>query len=105
MEWSHSSVSRIDPPAELNITIPPAFWSVISGRTLFLLSTSVRLYIHKSQVNVLSPCDLMTMNCNQVLPGRQRCPTRRRQRDCLIDRKSTRLNSSHLGISYAVFCL
>src|SRR5258705_2210729 len=29
--------------------------------------------------------------------------------DCLgldrIDRKSTRLNSSHLGISYAVFCL
>src|ERR1035438_10749207 len=24
---------------------------------------------------------------------------------CQIDRKSTRLNSSHLGISYAVFCL
>src|SRR5438045_7048888 len=27
------------------------------------------------------------------------------QRDCARDRKSTRLNSSHLGISYAVFCL
>src|SRR5262245_64710702 len=26
-------------------------------------------------------------------------------RDLEIDRKSTRLNSSHLGISYAVFCL
>src|SRR5262245_62638810 len=25
--------------------------------------------------------------------------------DCAKDRKSTRLNSSHLGISYAVFCL
>src|SRR5437899_2574932 len=25
--------------------------------------------------------------------------------DAIIDRKSTRLNSSHLGISYAVFCL
>src|ERR1035438_8067715 len=25
--------------------------------------------------------------------------------DSLSDRKSTRLNSSHLGISYAVFCL
>src|SRR5882724_4780486 len=25
--------------------------------------------------------------------------------DDLLDRKSTRLNSSHLGISYAVFCL
>src|SRR5437899_4564793 len=24
---------------------------------------------------------------------------------CVRDRKSTRLNSSHLGISYAVFCL
>src|SRR5262245_64958168 len=24
---------------------------------------------------------------------------------CHVDRKSTRLNSSHLGISYAVFCL
>src|SRR5205814_3059714 len=27
------------------------------------------------------------------------------RRDLLEDRKSTRLNSSHLGISYAVFCL
>src|SRR5947199_7728004 len=25
--------------------------------------------------------------------------------ELLVDRKSTRLNSSHLGISYAVFCL
>src|SRR5699024_11534326 len=29
----------------------------------------------------------------------------RRSRDCLGDRKSTRLNSSHVSISYAVFCL
>src|SRR5438045_8095770 len=27
------------------------------------------------------------------------------QEDLIADRKSTRLNSSHLGISYAVFCL
>src|SRR5258705_3813361 len=41
-------------------------------------------------------------------------PSRRRHTRCLSDwssdvcssdRKSTRLNSSHLGISYAVFCL
>src|SRR5437899_4374446 len=36
-------------------------------------------------------------------------PLARRQRQDFagrgIDRKSTRLNSSHLGISYAVFCL
>src|SRR5258705_1351029 len=29
----------------------------------------------------------------------------RRRRNAPLDRKSTRLNSSHLGISYAVFCL
>src|SRR5258705_3320238 len=40
-----------------------------------------------------------------------RVPVRQRGRVCLVihrpkqDRKSTRLNSSHLGISYAVFCL
>src|SRR5437870_11421205 len=31
--------------------------------------------------------------------GRRRCPDRH------LDRKSTRLNSSHVAISYAVFCL
>src|SRR2546426_8476559 len=36
------------------------------------------------------------------LPGGRRA--RRRQRE-VSDRKSTRLNSSHLVISYAVFCL
>src|SRR5437899_6556859 len=30
---------------------------------------------------------------------------RRETNVCRRDRKSTRLNSSHLGISYAVFCL
>src|SRR5436853_5043402 len=32
-------------------------------------------------------------------------PSRGRGLLCAGDRKSTRLNSSHLGISYAVFCL
>src|SRR5258705_4570210 len=34
-----------------------------------------------------------------------RLPARGLRRRALRDRKSTRLNSSHLGISYAVFCL
>src|SRR6202158_6458617 len=37
-------------------------------------------------------------------PTRERPPPRLRSRRC-IDRKSTRLNSSHHRISYAVFCL
>src|SRR5256886_3612952 len=32
-------------------------------------------------------------------------PPRALERDCTTDRKSTRLNSSHSQISYAVFCL
>src|ERR1035438_10776947 len=36
---------------------------------------------------------------DQPATGDVRCQARR------VDRKSTRLNSSHLGISYAVFCL
>src|SRR5258705_7668283 len=35
---------------------------------------------------------------------RLRCERRKRRRRSRPDRKSTRLNSSHLGISYAVFC-
>src|SRR5690606_42041637 len=41
-------------------------------------------------------------------PGRQPCaadPRRRPLPASLPDRKSTRLNSSHVKISYAVFCL
>src|SRR5258705_2387162 len=34
-----------------------------------------------------------------------RYPGARSECSMYIDRKSTRLNSSHLGISYAVFCL
>src|SRR5207249_10823264 len=40
------------------------------------------------------------------LPARRRgVPHRRAGRHRLPDRKSTRLNSSHVSISYAVFCL
>src|SRR3712207_8337862 len=55
--------------------------------------------------NVLRPWD--RSHARQLL-GRQRLGIRVSQcrpRDLLIDRKSTRLNSSHANISYAVFCL
>src|SRR3712207_7565669 len=40
-----------------------------------------------------------------VLPDRDLAQEQRRARGALQDRKSTRLNSSHANISYAVFCL
>src|SRR5256885_9796503 len=41
---------------------------------------------------------------NRLNPGGRGC-SELRSRHCTPDRKSTRLNSSHLVISYAVFCL
>src|SRR5690242_5740864 len=38
-------------------------------------------------------------------PGQARLPLSLRQEGSPPDRKSTRLNSSHMSISYAVFCL
>src|SRR2546430_16239481 len=45
-------------------------------------------------------------HCPQPATGRiARCAPPAFQRELLRDRKSTRLNSSHSQISYAVFCL
>src|ERR1039458_10578532 len=41
----------------------------------------------------------------ESIQGRASQLTEQRIGHFLLDRKSTRLNSSHLGISYAVFCL
>src|SRR5436853_2185050 len=42
---------------------------------------------------------------DRVVGSSRRTVRSRSQRHSTVDRKSTRLNSSHLGISYAVFCL
>src|SRR5258707_9221350 len=41
----------------------------------------------------------------QLGADRQRLPRRHERAQLCLDRKSTRLNSSHANISYAVFCL
>src|SRR2546422_10133502 len=72
--------------------------------------------------NDTATTEIYTLSLHDALPisgsGRRRCHTlaasgqarraaRRggRRRGSLVDRKSTRLNSSHGYISYAVFCL
>src|SRR5947199_1396249 len=75
--------------------------------------------------NDTPPTEIYTLSLHDALPissawlrpggscrqaersGRRRrgCAPPRRTRSGNSDRKSTRLNSSHLGISYAVFCL
>src|SRR3712207_8641018 len=52
------------------------------------------------------PPALLGARLRRRLDGRDRRGRRRHQAsDLRLDRKSTRLNSSHANISYAVFCL
>src|SRR6266511_5799312 len=59
--------------------------------------------------NDTATTEIYTLSLHDALPIRQRCGrspggTRGGRRWCR-DRKSTRLNSSHVKVSYAVFCL
>src|SRR5437899_7465833 len=86
--------------------------------TLFPYTTLFRSRDRPSMVAVLLlPADV-EQGVRAEEPGRDQAsapghsqggrPLRGRPRACCAgagDRKSTRLNSSHLGISYAVFCL
>src|SRR5205814_10026336 len=47
----------------------------------------------------------MALACDEIAMVDDRSSTVSLPEVPLLDRKSTRLNSSHLGISYAVFCL
>src|SRR5688572_31402002 len=55
----------------------------------------------RTQPDVVAPAGLRRQ---EEAPGRARSPGRVSRPTC-ADRKSTRLNSSHSQISYAVFCL
>src|ERR1039458_1620280 len=52
----------------------------------------------------MSVAGLCSMVCGAMWAAEE-TKTNERLNDAAADRKSTRLNSSHLGISYAVFCL
>src|SRR5262245_7917289 len=69
-----------------------------------LIEKAAEIGAHSISGAVMDPKGL-----DALLPGwrtmEPRAPTRQQRVESLrIDRKSTRLNSSHLGISYAVFC-
>src|ERR1035441_10976383 len=61
--------------------------------------------------NDTATTEIYTLSLHDALPicgccsGTTRAPSRPVTAGRTSDRKSTRLNSSHLGISYAVFCL
>src|SRR5205814_9614352 len=82
--------------------------------TLFPYTTLFRsiLSMSGSSADAGRGVPLQTARTRATARSRRQEPTPRREMTliaCLpertTDRKSTRLNSSHLGISYAVFCL
>src|SRR5215510_15399203 len=79
----------------LHHPFPPFFFNDTATTEIYTLSLHDALPI--------DPCPSATSTPSISMPRfsirrRSSCPTR-------IDRKSTRLNSSHVAISYAVFCL
>src|SRR5471030_785137 len=62
------------------------------------------LMIRRPPRSTLFPYTTLFRSWTTAMPAAGPRPTRRRP-SVTADRKSTRLNSSHLGISYAVFCL
>src|SRR5256885_13415009 len=97
------------------MSIIPFFFLIIFF--IFTLTTSPFLFFFF--FNDTATTEIYTLSLHDALPishaaGRCEVPLRDRQRHAgglrlqpgrQADRKSTRLNSSHLVISYAVFCL
>src|SRR3712207_6966476 len=80
--------------------------------TLFPYTTLFRSEFQASASLLLKPraCNLLLVECYSKLCGRAARRSRRAREAngrgrVEEDRKSTRLNSSHANISYAVFCL
>src|SRR5262245_66474157 len=86
--------------------------SFVSAFCFFFFNDTATTEIYTLSLHDALPISRRTLLTRHHLLSRRR---RNRRRRCLrrdskrprfrADRKSTRLNSSHLGISYAVFCL
>src|SRR3712207_7148866 len=75
-------------------TLFRSFWSVARNRLPALGNCEV-IPLRRADIELTRPADLLGRVLDHLLP----------LRDPAEDRKSTRLNSSHANISYAVFCL
>src|SRR5471032_1297079 len=71
----------------------------------FLLSPLFFLMIRRPPRSTLFPYTTLFRPPRPAAPARPGRAPRQRRRLRARDRKSTRLNSSHITISYAVFCL
>src|SRR5205814_5301212 len=104
--YLHSSDASSPPrdPLSLHDALP------ISATTIILSNVRpVALFLPAKVVFPVTPCTSFRASRASRMVGPVAPPFCRASLIAVIatrkDRKSTRLNSSHLGISYAVFCL
>src|SRR5690606_39588934 len=85
---------------------------VLNPAPFSLLRSCVVLFLFVFFFNATATTEIYTLSLHDALPicigvddGRVRWRWRMPPSETALDRKSTRLNSSHVKISYAVFCL
>src|SRR2546426_8180609 len=79
-------------------------WAAMSSVTTPTVTTP-RLYHASALVSSFMVFSLASSHVRTLHHRRRSMRFRKGLRERMVDRKSTRLNSSHLVISYAVFCL
>src|SRR5262245_65435122 len=87
------------------LVISVFFFSLFSPALLTLFFFFFFLMIRRPPRSTLFPYTTLFRSAFGPRAGVRRFHARQHAHHRGLDRKSTRLNSSHLGISYAVFCL
>src|ERR1035438_9851289 len=75
----------------------PAFGQAAPGPAKITLDDAIQLALRHNHTLLAARTTIQQNQAAEITANLRPNPT--------LDRKSTRLNSSHLGISYAVFCL
>src|SRR5262245_64042389 len=91
-----------------NVHVPPHVLTSLALSRYHFSTPEIRLLMRQTLGYALSGRTikrLAKLAGHRLKRGRPKTTPRAQKRQLNEDRKSTRLNSSHLGISYAVFCL
>src|SRR5205814_10438784 len=105
--------SSIDNSFQLYVILKYHFYInfIYSSHSFFFFFLMLRppprstLFPYTTLFRSQSPMNALPISATEICPVLSRATVSESLGQISVDRKSTRLNSSHLGISYAVFCL